>query len=211
MFCGEIIMLKPDLENVNELIDLLIEIKDVLRRISPNLNLNDTQINFIKSNLIKIHTKLNIIDEKFGVLNSFQRNGQKNSKYLSKQLLFLVSSAKNRKKLINLGLDPNQIIATGGPINPEDIRILNPNITESNLKGINNKIEKFWKTIESKLNESNYNSIILLIENANLADQILSKRVNEIKTRLSHSVKVLTIPTFDLDSPRFLSQLDSEN
>ena len=108
-----------------------------------------------------------------------------------------VSSSKNRKKLIDLGLDPAQIVATGGPITVMDIKTLNPQITTLALQNFQNKIQTFWTILKSKVQEKFWNGIILLLEKENVADKILSTHKDEFEKNLSLPIQIINISTFD--------------
>ncbi|MHA1648654.1 MAG: DUF2100 domain-containing protein [Candidatus Helarchaeota archaeon] len=182
---------------INEAIDLLIDIRNILRQALPNQDISEENLQEIHNNLRKIYQIIKELNEKFGFRPNDRPEKIRNFKEIIKDLFFIVNSSKNRKKLINIGFNPTQVLTTGGPITPNDIKTLNPNISESVLSQIQDKIRIFWKNLESKLRQRKYNKIILLLEKGNIADELLLKRKDKLEENTSIPVEALIISSFD--------------
>ena len=194
---------------INEAINLLIIVKNKLRQITPTFIMDKKQFQEINDYLIKINNAITKLNEYFGIKFPIEPKKELNFKEKIKNKFFIVNSSKNRKKLLDLGFDSAQILATDGPITIEDIKTLNPQISDSALENLKNKIQKFWKILKSKMKSGNYNKVILLIEEKNIADKILKNYKDEFEKKLSLSIEIITISTFNLLDTQFLSFINS--
>ncbi|NVM53131.1 MAG: DUF2100 domain-containing protein [Candidatus Helarchaeota archaeon] len=202
-------MSNSDFSRINEAIDLLIDIKNIFRKNTPTFTMNEKYSQRVKDILIKLNKTLAVLNENFGIKSRIEQDKKSDFKENIKNLFLIVNSPKNRKKLIDLGFNPAQILSTGGPIHVSDIKSLNPNISEPALRNIQNKIQKFWKVLKSKLNQGNFNKLILLLEESNIADKILFNRKDEFEKKLSLSIQGVTISSFDRIDNDFLSLINS--
>jgi hypothetical protein len=200
-------MNSSDFLRINEAINLLIDVKNIFRQSTPNFALDEINFQKIKSSLIKLNGIITILNENFGIGSQSEKNYSMDLKKDVGNYFFIVNSQKNRKKLIDIGLDLEQILVTGGPIFENDIKILNPNIPDNALQNIQNKIQKFWKILQNKIQKGKFNKLILLLEENNVADKILLNKKNEFESRLSISVQYITVPSFDQIDNRFLFAL----
>ncbi len=199
-----------EFSQINEAIYILIKIKNKFRETAPTFTMDETQRQIIRDDLIKLNNKLAKLNEKFDIKYSLEQNEGANFKESIKNKLFVVNSSKNRKKLIDLGFDPDQILATGGPITVMDIKTLNPQITNLALQNFQNKIQTFWTILKSKVQGKIINEIILLLEKENVADKILSTRKEEFEKNLSLPIQIIVISTFDQLNNQILSQLSDQ-
>ncbi len=200
-------MATSDFSKINDAIDVLINIKNVFRETAPTFLMDEIRIQKVKSNLLKLNRIIVKLNEKFSINPQVIQKKEENFKDRIKRSFFIVNSSKNRKKLIDLGVNSAQILATGGPITISDIQTLNPKITEQGLKSFKHKIQKFWKILNTKLQQGQFENVILLLEELNVADKILSKRKEVFEKRVLITVQLLTISSFDLLGPEFLSSL----
>jgi len=200
-------MNSSDSLRINEAINLLIDIKNLFRQSIPSFTQDKGNSQKIKNILIKLNGVINKLNEDFGVISHSTEDYSLDFKSYIVNKFFIVNSQKNRKKLIDLGLDPDQILATGGPIFENDIQSLNPNIPDNALQNIQNKIQKFWKILRTKIQQGKFNKLILLLDESNSADKILIEKKGELELMLSIDVQYMTIPSFDQIDNRFLSSL----
>jgi hypothetical protein len=199
-------MNSSDSSRINEVINLLIDIKNTYRQTTPHFALDERSFQKIKKSLLKMNGIIAKLNENFGIKPQSERNTPFDFKKDLVQKLFIVNSPKNRKKLVDLGLNTEQILATGGPIFENDIKIINPTIPETAFQTIQVKIQKFWKTLQTKIQEGNFNKIILLLEENNIADKILLDKKGEFKSRLSIPVQYIIVSSFDqIDDSIFAS------
>ena len=190
-------MIAPDISKINEAINLLIDIKNIFRQKIPTNPLDKKQSQSIKNYLMRLNNIINELNQDYGIKIHPEEVYKTKLATNFKKMLIIVNSPKNRKKLIDLGLAPTQLVATGGPINPLDISTLSPQISKSALENIGNKIKKFWQILESKIKKGGFSELLLLLGENNLADTILLKRKNDFEKKLSLHIRVITIPSFE--------------
>jgi len=200
-------MANADFSRIKEAINVLINIKNLFRETLPTFVMDEINIQKIKSDLIKLNKIILELNEKFGINFLISQNEILNFEEIFKEFFLIVNSSKNRKKLIDLGLNSTQILATGGPITISDIKTLNPNISEHDLNSFKNKIQKFWKILNTRLQQGKFKKVFLILEEENVADNILSKMKKEFEKKVSITVQILTIASFDQLSPELLSSL----
>lgn len=190
-------MSSANFSQINEAINLLIDIKNIIRQEFLSSSINEQKKQKIKDNLIQLNKLLIKLNEIYDIKNQFKTNIKSEIINIQKDDLIIVNSPKNRKKLIDYGIPSFHILATGGLIHVDDIKILNPDINEKAILGINNKIEKFWHILEARINQSNFRRILLLLEELNIADKVLLKRKDIIQKKLPIPVEILIISSFD--------------
>ena len=199
-------MNSSDSSRINEVINLLIDIKNMYRQTTPHFALDESSFQKIKSSLIKLNGIIAKLNENFGIIPQFEKNNSFDFKKDIENKLFILNSPKNRKKLIDLGMNADQILATGGPIFENDIKIINPNIPETAFQTILIKIQKFWKMLQIKIQEGNFNKVVLILEENNIADKILLNKKDEFESRFSIPVQYITVSSFEqIDNSVFSS------
>jgi hypothetical protein len=162
----------------------LIEIKVLIREVTPNYNLNDELNNELIQLLEALRLKLQPIFSKYLNSRHFKHNdiNQKviDKRYLieliKKKKFIIVSASNSKKKLKNIGIDPRSIVVTGGPLFVENYKKVNPNLTDNALLGIKKKSEHLVNQIK-KLAQS-AKDLIFLYEKDNLTDQIILKELD---------------------------------
>jgi hypothetical protein len=193
---------------IQEVINLLIEIKSTYRQTTPHFALDERNFQKIKTALIKLNGIIATLNQNFGIKPKSEKITPFDFKKDLGTKLFIVNAPKNRKKLIDLGLSADQILATGGPIFENDIKIINPNIPETAFQTIQIKIQKFWKSLQTKIKEEEFNKVVFLIEENNVADKILLKRKDEFKSKLSLPIQYITISSFEQIDDSILASLN---
>ena len=163
---------KDYVDNLLKTIDLLIDIKLIIRETTPNYNLDDRTKDEFLSLLKNIYDKLNpifsnylkkqiLIDKE----ESFQEKKDKILDVFSEGNYLLVTSNSAKKILKDLGADPRNIIVSGGPFFLEDYKKVNPNIPIHALKGIEQKCKRLREEIKNE----NW------IELKNIASELMQK------------------------------------
>jgi hypothetical protein len=199
-------MNSSDSSRINEVINLLIDIKNTYRQTTPNFALDERNFHKIKQSLIKLNGIIAKLNENFGIKPQSERNIPFDFKKDLVNTLVILNSPKNRKKLADLGINADQIVVTGGPVFENDIKIINPTIPETAFKTIQVKIQKFWKTLQTKIQAGTFNKVILFLEDNNIADKILLDKKGEFQSRLSIPVHHITVSSFDqIDDSIFAS------
>ncbi|NVM30602.1 MAG: DUF2100 domain-containing protein [Candidatus Helarchaeota archaeon] len=200
-------MIKSDFSRINEALELLIELKNTFRQIIPTSTLDSEQLQKIKSKIIKLNRTLAKLNEQFGIEIPLKQKGFSDLKDNLNKILLIVNSPKNRKKLIDIGFNSEQILSTGGPITIADIKTLNSKMPESNIQNMKKKIQIFWKILKSKVERKEFQKLILLLEKGNIADEILMNRKDKFEKNLSVPVQTIIISSFDKVIDEFPSKL----
>jgi len=77
------------------------------------------------------------------------------------------------------GVDSQQILVAGVPLEVEDMKIINPQIPEAALGAISKKIEHVKNDINRKMDSFNLKKILVIVE-SDKASELLGKRAEEI-------------------------------
>ena len=128
----------------------------------------------------KLITARNGIDEilsDFGIIE--KNNSEEDIKEFSKDLLILTTKNSFKKAFTKFGVDPQRIVVAGVPLDPADMKILNPKIPDTALEPIKKKIKHVQNDIKRKMDQFNLKNIIVLVEN-DKPGKILGKRAEEL-------------------------------
>lgn len=187
---------KIDSKEVKSLLDAiidLIEIKMIIRKTVPDYELDEKlmekYINILESlqlKLLPLFSKyLNQASEEIQIKS--KEEIIKEIKTLSRDVnITLVSSNSAKKKLKNIGLDPRNIIVSGGPIFFNDYSKVNPNISDKAIPGIKRKCEN----LISKITKINWEEkeFIFLYERDNITDKIILDELGKISELIGKKI-----------------------
>lgn len=110
----------------------------------------------------------------------------------------LLSANSSKKKLKNLGIDPRQVIVSGGPFFFEDYELINQNLQEKAINNIKKKCDRILTEIKS-INWSK-KDLIFFYEKANNTDKIIFNKLDKISELIGKNVKSIEINSWkDLD------------
>lgn len=182
----------------------LIEIKVLIRKVTPNYNLDDDLNNELIQLLEALRSKLQPIFSKYLDIGYFEENSinQKeiDTQYvvelIKKKKYIIVSSSNSKKKLKNFGIDPRSIVVTGGPLFVENYKKVSPTLTDNALLGIKKKSEHIVNQIK-KLAKS-AKELIFLYEKDNLTDQIILKELNFLENTIDIKIKNYNIKSWKI-------------
>ena len=180
-------------------IDDLIDIKLLIRKIVPNYNLDEPIYKTFISKIETLHTKLRPIFSDY--LNIENTTHKKSSEDLKKAILnivkdnmiVLISANSSKKKLINIGIDPRNLIVSGGPLFLEDYKIVNPNLSDQALVNIKKKCERLINQLENE--DWSKKDSIFLYEKENPTDLLILNKIDRISNIIGKKMK-----TFELNS-----------
>lgn len=182
-------------------IDDLIDIKVLIRKIVPNYEL-DGKINHKFLNLLKsLKEKLDPVFNKYLIHNNLseqdiESQSQKNEiiNLLTSGHFALISANSSKKKLKNLGINPQYLIVTGGPFFIEDYHIVNPNIPENALEGLKKKINRLLK----QLKDQNWNdkNLFFIYESSNTTDNLILKKLDQISKLINKEINCIEIDSW---------------
>ncbi|MFW9771477.1 MAG: DUF2100 domain-containing protein [Candidatus Heimdallarchaeota archaeon] len=165
-------------------IDNLIEIKVLIREITPNYDL-DNKLNKKYLFLLKrLNSTLQPIFDKYLQESSEIKNSLNDILDLIKRdYLLIVSANYIKRKLKNLGVDPRNLIVTGGPLFIENYKKVNPTISNKTLFHIKEKCE----LLVEKLSKSG-KELAFLYNKDNLTDQIILKELEVLENIINKKI-----------------------
>jgi len=180
-------------------IDDLIDIKLLIREIVPNYNLNEKKyISFI-TKLESLHHKLKPIfseylsDEDMMSIETSEDVKNIILDLAKNNMIVLISANSSKKKLKNLGIDPRNVIVSGGPLFIEDYKVINPNLSENALENIKKKCDRLITRLENE--DWSKNNLIFIYEKKNPTDLLILNKLDRISNIIGKNLK-----TFGLDS-----------
>ncbi|MFX1499282.1 MAG: DUF2100 domain-containing protein [Promethearchaeota archaeon] len=181
-------------------IDTLIEIKVLIRKLTPSYEL-DYESNKKLLDLLKVlYSMLQPIFNKY-ITSSSDIEANKNElndiiDIIKSNSLIIVSANSLKKKLKNHGVDPRQLIVTGGPLFIENYEKINPKISHEVFLNIKKKCENLVSQIKnlSKLN----NEITFLYKKVNLTDQIILKELDELEKIVKKKIRRYEVKILDI-------------
>jgi hypothetical protein len=174
-------------------IDDLIEIKILIRKIVPNYELDVKLHKKFLSNLESLRSKLLPLFSKY-LSQSSELTKKKSKEEFIEEIrelagnvnMILVSSNSNKKKLKNMGIDPRNIIVTGGPLFFENYLKVNPNISDKVMVGIKRKCESLINMLK-KINWEE-RDLIFLYEFKNVTDKIILDELGNISELIGKDI-----------------------
>jgi len=180
-------------------IDDLIDIKLLIREIVPNYNLNEKTYKSFITKLESLHHKLKPIfseylsDEDMMSIETSEDVKNIILDLAKNNMIVLISANSSKKKLKNLGVDPRNVIVSGGPLFIEDYKVINPNLSENALENIKKKCDRLIKQLENE--DWSKNNLIFIYEKKNPTDLLILNKLDRISNIIGKNLK-----TFGLDS-----------
>jgi len=180
-------------------IDDLIDIKLLIREIVPNYNLNEKIYKSFITKLESLHHKLKPIfseylsDEDMMSIETSEDVKNIILDLAKNNMIVLISANSSKKKLKNLGVDPRNVIVSGGPLFIEDYKVINPNLSENALENIKKKCDRLIKQLENE--DWSKNNLIFIYEKKNPTDLLILNKLDRISNIIGKNLK-----TFGLDS-----------
>lgn len=107
----------------------------------------------------------------------------------------MVSANSSKKILIKRGMDPRQIIVTGGPLFFEDYKIINPDIPEQALKGIQKKCDRILNELSSQ--DWKTHDLLFIYESDNKSDKLIIDKLDRLKDIVQTEIKLFEIPDWN--------------
>jgi len=184
-----------------EILDNIIKTEEFIYSSRPHHRLLQEDAEEFCSQLINIRNRIDDILADFGVLE--KENVEEEVKRLSERFILLTSKGNFKKILTRWGVEPLRIVVAGGPLEADDMRILNPKIPETALEPIKKKISHVKNDINRKMDQFNVQEILVVVEN-DKPGEILAKRAEDIygaKVMIRDSLK-------DIDAIEFKKTLE---
>ena len=160
-----------------KIFDQLLEAEEFIYSSRPTHKLDLERAEIFTGKLIAARNEIDEILSDFGVIE--KNNPEEDIKEYSKDLLILTTKNSLKKIITKFGVDPQRIIVAGVPLDPEDMKILNPQIPDTAFEPIKKKIKHVKNDIERKMDQFKLKSIIVLVEN-DKPGEILGKRAEKL-------------------------------
>lgn len=183
--------------------DDLIEIKALIRKVVPNYNLDEELksrylflLEALRSKLQPLFSKYLHQDDKLQPIKTRENLINEIKNISGKANSFLVSASSSKKKLKNIGIDPRNIIVSGGPLFVEDFKKISPDIPDNALSDIKKKCDNLLNIIkrENQLNKE----LVFLVEIENPTDKIILEEIEEISKSMTKKIKVFKIDSWKI-------------
>jgi hypothetical protein len=213
---------KIKVEHLYNALEELVMIKSILRNYAPDYLIESDQekneiIKTLKKTakyLLPLYEELGLcqestpelpdLDSKKNLNKSNYSNNQNSSQIIDSNVKLLeiiqqdyifVSSNTIKKKLKLLGIDSNKIIVAGGPINLDDLKIINPNIPTAVLQGYQKKIDGVYEELKNAFRSGK--KIYFAVGVQEDSDKILINRVTEIEQKVQGKLNILYIKNWE--------------
>ncbi len=160
-----------------KILNELFEAEEFIYSSRPSHKLDPTSAEIFAGKIIAARNGMDEILSDFGVID--KNNFEEDINEYSKDLLILTTKNSFKKTITKFGVDPQRIVVAGVPLDPEDMKILNPKIPETALEPIKKKIKHVKNDIERKIKQFNLKSIIVLVEK-DKPGEVLGKRAEEL-------------------------------
>ena len=192
-----------EVKSILAAIDDLIEIKILIRKITPDYNLNDNLNKFFIEKLVDLHKNLQPLFSKY-LKEEFILKSKKSINQLKEDIhdiiksgnFGLVSANSSKKKLKTIGFDPRLLIVTGGPLFFEDYNKVNQNISDNAIISIKKKNERILSQIKNI--NWNHKDLIFLHDSNNTTDKLILKRIDDLSKLIGKKVKTLEITSWSV-------------
>ncbi len=166
-----------NVDQFENIINKLFEAEEFIYTSRPHHKLDQTNAEIFVDKIIEARNGMDKILSDFGVIEKQAVEIDLNKYY--NDLLILTTKTSLKKTIAKFGVDPQRIIVAGVPLDPEDMKILNPKIPETALDPINKKIKHVKNDINRKMEQFSLKDIIVIVEN-DKPGQILGKRAKEL-------------------------------
>ena len=183
-------------------IEDLLDIKLLIRKIVPDYDLNEELNEKFISLLFSLQKKLQPIFSKYlkqddkisSKKKSIFKLKENIKEIMERDDIILISANSSKKKINNLGFNPQNLIVSGGPLFIEDYKIINPNITNIALQGIKKKCER----LTNQLKDENWKKkdLIFIYEKENPTDKLILKKLDEISNIIGKKIKTIEIKSW---------------
>lgn len=180
-------------------IDDLIDIKLLIRKIVPNYNLTEKTYKSFISKLESLNQKLKpIFSEHLSIKDMMAIETSQDMistilELVKNNMIVLISANSSKKKLKTIGIDPRNLIVSGGPLFIEDYKIINPNLSENALENIKKKCKRLINQLQNE--DWSKNNLIFIYEKENPTDLLILNKLDRISNIIGKELK-----TFELDS-----------
>ncbi len=192
-------------EEVNSLLNALnplIELKLLFRKSTPKYQLNDKMCEEFLTSLKNLKDLLNPVFSKYLAKKYLKQETESIEEKIKKITSLsetrdqvLVSSNSAKKILKALGIDPRDIIVSGGPLFFEDFKLVNPNIPDKVLPSIKKKCERILEELKS-IDWKN-KELYFIYEKEDIGDSLILDKMNRVEDLINKEVKTIALSSWD--------------
>jgi len=192
-------------EEVNSLLNALnplIELKLLFRKSTPKYQLNDKMCEEFLTSLKNLKDLLNPVFSKYLAKKYLKQETESIEEKIKKITSLsetrdqvLVSSNSAKKILKALGIDPRDIIVSGGPLFFEDFKLINPNIPDKVLPSIKKKCERILEELKS-IDWKN-KELYFIYEKEDFGDSLILDKMNRVEDLINKEVKTIALSSWD--------------
>jgi hypothetical protein len=192
-------------EEVNSLLNALnplIELKLLFRKSTPKYQLNDKMCEEFLTSLKNLKDLLNPVFSKYLAKKYLKQETESIEEKIKKITSLsetrdqvLVSSNSAKKILKALGIDPRDIIVSGGPLFFEDFKLINPNIPDKVLPSIKKKCERILEELKS-IDWKN-KELYFIYEKEDIGDSLILDKMNRVEDLINKEVKTIALSSWD--------------
>jgi hypothetical protein len=108
----------------------------------------------------------------------------------------LITANSLKKKLKNIGVDPRNLIVSGGPLFLEDYQIVNPNLSDEALESIKKKCERLLEQIKNE--DWERKNLIFIYEKNNPTDLLILDKLEKISKLIGKEVQIFEIESWNI-------------
>lgn len=192
-------------EEVNSLLNALnplIELKLLFRKSTPKYQLSDKMCEEFLTSLKNLKDLLNPVFSKYLAKKYLKQETESIEEKIKKITSLsetrdqvLVSSNSAKKILKALGIDPRDIIVSGGPLFFEDFKLVNPNIPDKALPSIKKKCERILEELKS-IDWKN-KELYFIYEKEDIGDSLILDKMNRVEDLINKEVKTIALSSWD--------------
>ena len=179
-----------------KILNHLFEAEEFVYTSRPTHELDLENATLFTGKIVEVRTEIDELLSHFGVI--VKADSEEDIKEYSKDLLILTTKNSFKKAITKFGVDPQRIVVAGVPLDPEDMKLLNPKIPDAALVPIKKKIIHVKNDIERKMEQFQLKNIIVLVEN-DKPGEILGKRAEILynaQTVTKENLKDITVDEF---------------
>jgi len=212
-----------DNQNLLELLELLLEIKIIMRKYTPNFKIPVYDSQIIIENLSKaaklfipLISKIGLIDSKtpieikstsknfkimdvIGKINDFKEDITISNSYQLfnniKNNVVLVSTNSEKKKLKSIGIPTQDIKVIGGPIDLNDYKKIGKKIPDNVLENIKKKNEDLVNDLKEIVLHNK--TIVFIYSDDEITDNLNRSKINEIEGKIGKNIKIIRIKSWN--------------
>ncbi|TXT59383.1 MAG: hypothetical protein BAJALOKI1v1_1430007 [Promethearchaeota archaeon] len=197
---GNMQLKKTDIYALLGSFDELVELKTLVRKISPTYNCDEALSEQFRSRLRALRMHLQPLFSQYIDEASIEEAAppqEAQRKEIVSILredptnMALISSSSAKKILKNLGVDPRRLFVSGGPVFLEDYKKVNPQIPDSALKGIKKKCDNLLNEIKSQ--EWDTKELYFIYEKGDKSDELTLEKIGSLSELIGKEVKKLEI------------------